>query len=327
MAPQLIFGTATFGMDMTEFQDPESVKTILKTAQELGIQRLDTGARYPPRNPGRSEELIGETKAFLSDGSSGGFTVDTKIYTNAQTDGSGDLTPEAVGVSITASLKRLQRPEGVNVLYAHRADPSTPLEDQIKAFNQQIKDGRCKAWGVSNVAPEMLEEILRICDEKGLQKPSCYQGDYNLATRGMETRLLPILRAHGMSFNAFRALAAGFLTGRVAENQVAGTRFANDNPLGKAMQSLFGSEKLVAALKQFNQEVSAHDLKPVEVAIRWIVFHSALSEQDGVLLGASRTEQLRDTVGMIRKGPLPTEVLKSTEDFWLAVKDIRGSII
>jgi hypothetical protein len=59
-------------------------------------------------------------------------------------------------------------------------------------------------WGVSNVPPEMLEEILRICDEKGLQKPSCYQGDYNLVTRGMETKLLPILRAHGMSFNAFR---------------------------------------------------------------------------------------------------------------------------
>lgn len=124
-----------------------------------------------------------------------------------------------------------------------------------------------------------------------------------------------------------RALAAGFLTGRVAENQVAGTRFANDNPLGQAMQNLFGSEKLMTALKQFNQEVTAQNLKPVEVAIRWIVYHSALSEQDGVLLGASRTEQLRDTVGMIKKGPLPAEVLKSTEDFWLAVKDIRGSII
>lgn len=115
MAPQLIFGTATFGMDMTEFQDPESVKRILSTAQELGVQRLDTGARYPPRNPGRSEELIGETtKTLLSDSSS--FTVDTKIYTDAQTDGSGDLTQDAVEASITASLKRLQRPEGVRQL-------------------------------------------------------------------------------------------------------------------------------------------------------------------------------------------------------------------
>jgi len=50
----------------------------------------------------------------------------------------------------------------------------------------------------------MLEKMLRLCEEQGLQKPSCYQGDYNLVTRGMETRLLPILRAHGMTYNAFR---------------------------------------------------------------------------------------------------------------------------
>ena len=50
----------------------------------------------------------------------------------------------------------------------------------------------------------MLEQVLRLCEEKGLQKPSCYQGDYNVVTRGMETKLLPILRAHGMTFNAFR---------------------------------------------------------------------------------------------------------------------------
>ena len=46
--------------------------------------------------------------------------------------------------------------------------------------------------------------MLHLCEEKSLQKPSCYQGDYNLVTRGMEAKLLPILRAHGMTFNAFR---------------------------------------------------------------------------------------------------------------------------
>lgn len=52
--------------------------------------------------------------------------------------------------------------------------------------------------------PAMLEEMLQICEEKGWQKPSCYQGDYSMITRGMETRLLPVLRAHGVAFNAFR---------------------------------------------------------------------------------------------------------------------------
>ena len=53
----------------------------------------------------------------------------------------------------------------------------------------------------------MLEKILLICEEKGLKKPSCYQGEYNIVTRGVETKLLPILRTHGMTYNAFRWVA------------------------------------------------------------------------------------------------------------------------
>lgn len=113
MAPNLICGTASIGMDLTEFQDVESVRSLLKTLQELNIRRLDSGARYPPLNPGRSEQLIGEAKE-----QSGDFSVDTKVYTNTQTDGSGDLTRSAIGQSCTASLERLQRPEGVG-RYSH----------------------------------------------------------------------------------------------------------------------------------------------------------------------------------------------------------------
>ena len=50
----------------------------------------------------------------------------------------------------------------------------------------------------------MLEQMLKICEDKGLQKPSCYQGEYNVITRSMESELLPLLRAHDMAFNAFR---------------------------------------------------------------------------------------------------------------------------
>lgn len=108
MSPQLIFGTASFGMDMTEFQDPQSVENLLKNLKELGVHRLDSGARYPPMNPGRAEELIGETNEF-----SQRFTVDTKVYTDTQTDGSGDLTSEGIEKSLQESLQRLRRSDGV----------------------------------------------------------------------------------------------------------------------------------------------------------------------------------------------------------------------
>ena len=109
MSPQLIYGTATFGMDMTEFQDEEAVKKMLKTVQSLGIKRLDTAPRYPPLSQGRAEQLLGEAAEV-----SGDFIIDTKVYTNTATDGSGDLRREAIQKSIHGSLDRLKRPQGVS---------------------------------------------------------------------------------------------------------------------------------------------------------------------------------------------------------------------
>lgn len=108
MPPQLIFGTASFGMDLTDFQDPASVQSLLKILQDLGIHRLDSGARYPPMKPGLAEELIGESHEL-----SVGFTIDTKVYTNTQTDGSGDLEIKAVETSMLSSLQRLKQSDGV----------------------------------------------------------------------------------------------------------------------------------------------------------------------------------------------------------------------
>ena len=109
MSPHLIFGTASFGMDLTEFQEVQSVHALLKDLQELGVYRLDSGARYPPMKPGRAEELIGETNEL-----GGEFIIDTKIHTSTQTDGSGDLTPEAIEKSVLASLRRLKKPNGAS---------------------------------------------------------------------------------------------------------------------------------------------------------------------------------------------------------------------
>ncbi|KAF2462584.1 putative oxidoreductase [Lindgomyces ingoldianus] len=322
MAPRLIFGTATFGMDLTEFQNQDSVNSLLRTLRGLGVERLDSGARYPPLNPGRSEMLIGDSKEFCK-----GFIIDTKVYTNTQTDGSGDLTRAGISKSLTGSLQRLQINEGINVLYAHRADPSTPLEEQIQGFIEQIAQGRCKSWGVSNTPPKVLERILQLCEENGWAKPSCYQGNYNLVTRGMETNLLPTLRENGIAFNCFQPLAAGFLTGKLVNKTHAGTRFDKSNPLGNIIQKMFESVELQDAMKVFDAGVRAEGLAPMEVALRWLANHSVLNNGDGIIFGASKVDQAPDTVRFLQSGPLPPSVLILVENLWAAVKEMRGDII
>ncbi|KAH8805392.1 putative oxidoreductase [Xylogone sp. PMI_703] len=310
MAPQISFGTASFGMDLTEFQDTQPVRNLLDTFKKLNIYRLDTASRYPPLKPHRSEELIGESM-------------------------DGDLSREAIQNSVADSLKRLQQPEGVNALYAHRADPSTPLKEQVQAFNEQIDQGHCKSWGVSNTPPSVLKEILVICEQYGWKKPSCYQGSYNLVTRGMETEILPILIDHGIKYIAFQngtifksvVLAAGFLTGRMVNNDQANTGFDDKNPLGKAVQRAFGADDLRDVMKKFDTAVRAHGLTPTEVAFRWVAHHSALRDEDGIILGASKTTQIVETVSLIEKGPLPTSLLTIAEGVWDSVKGTRGKLI
>ncbi|KAL9596377.1 MAG: hypothetical protein Q9179_004632 [Wetmoreana sp. 5 TL-2023] len=220
MSPHLIFGTASLGMDLTDFQDASSVQNLLRVLQELDIHRLDSGARYPPLNPGKAEELLGKTIELSRD-----FTIDTKVYTDTRTNGSGDLTKAAIAQSITASLQRLKAVDGL------------------------------------------------------------------------------------------------------INNEHEGTRFADNNPLGKAAQGLFGAEDLRAAMKRFDIQLKSYNISPIEVGIRWIAHHSVLGDEDGIIIGASKVEQIRQTVSMIRNGPLPGEVLKAAESFWEAVRDSRSEII
>lgn len=96
--PQLIFGAASFG---DSFQEPDNVQSVLDLLKTHKITYLDTAGRYPPTNPGRSEELIGLVKAAQQ-----GFTIDTKILAGAG-DGSGELTRENIEKSLSTSLERL----------------------------------------------------------------------------------------------------------------------------------------------------------------------------------------------------------------------------
>lgn len=314
MAPQLVFGTGVLGMDGTEFQDSESVTDLLHTLRQLGINRLDTAARYPPFNPGKSEQLIG-----AADVAADAFVVDTKVYTEVG-DGSGDLTLTAMQKSVDGSLERLHRPQGVNVLLAHRPDPATPLEEQVQGFQTQISQGHAKEWGVANHPPETLQKIIDLCEQKDWVKPTWYQGTYNLLTRGMETRVLPILREHSISFLASHALASGYLTCNHID--------ADGKPTGRfAKNSSYAAPEVAAAMEGFVKGCRAHGLPPVEVASRWIAHHSALRENDGIVVGASRLAQVCDTVAIISKGPLPQEVAVLVGGIWDAVEHKRGSMI
>lgn len=80
-------------------------------------------------------------------------------------------------------------------------------------------------------------------------------------------------------------------------------------------------------MRKFGTNIKPHNLTSIEVAVRWIAHHSALRDEDGIVIGASSAKQVQETISMIKEGPLPEEVLGIAENLWNAVKGSRGEII
>lgn len=123
-----------------------------------------------------------------------------------------------------------------------------------------------------------------------------------------------------------RPLGGGFLTGKLVNDQYAGTRFSEDNPLSKAMKKMYGGDGLLEAMRKFDTEAKAQGATPIEVAIRWLAHHSPLLEDDSIVIGASKTSHVTDIMEFIGKGPLPSPILGTVEEFWNAVRDTRGDM-
>ncbi|KAF2141587.1 uncharacterized protein K452DRAFT_351175 [Aplosporella prunicola CBS 121167] len=300
--PTLIFGGASIG---DAYNTVSAVSDLLSTLQTLGIHRIDTAARYPSPRPGTSELLLGEVSAAKQ-----GFAIDTKIIPLG--DGSGSLAPQAVGRSLDGSYQRLKLGEdaNVNVLYCHCPDPQTPLEEQAGGLDAQFRRGLFKQLGISNFSPEMLQDFLTICDRHGFIKPSVYQGQYNVLCRDVEKDLLPILRRHGIAFVAFSPLAGGFLTGRLTTGDVAGTRFSDGNVMGQYLRVQYDRHEMHTAVKALQDALKREGIGNVEACLRWICWHSALREGDGIILGASRLEQLNKNCEAVKRGPLPESIVQ-----------------
>lgn len=182
----------------------------------------------------------------------------------------------------------------------------------------------------------MLEEWLHIADEKGLVKPTVYQGQYNLLCRTYETTLLPLLRKHNISFVAFSPLAGGFLTGKLTfskkSEDLKGTRFevSDTNFGGMRYRSFYDKSAMHEALQKAAPFCVSHGISLPEAALRWLLYHSSLEADrgDGVVIGPSNLSQLDSYVKTKNAGPLPEDLAKELAALWNdRVKEAAASIV
>ncbi len=274
--------------------ETENLKQVIKKAYDLGINFFDTAEAY---GYGQAETALGNIFKELKLPREQ-LVVTTKLFW-----GPGD-GPNDVGLSrkhiiegAKNSLKRLQL-DYVDVIFCHRPDFETPVEETCRAFDYLINNGKAFYWGTSEWPVERIMEAHRICEKLGLHKPVVEQPEYNMLTRAkVDKEYLPLFQDHGMGTTVWSPLASGVLSGKYNNGIPAGTRFDTTDPTVKQFFNVYlgdnVKDKTIKILKGLESIVKELGYTQAQLAYAWVLKNSNVSV---CLLGASKVPQLEENV-------------------------------
>ncbi|MFJ9088104.1 aldo/keto reductase [Streptomyces sp. NPDC102384] len=236
--------------------DAESIRTVHR-ALELGVTFIDTAEIYGPY---ANEELLGRALKGRRDQ----VVLATKFgLVSHAGDGAWNLdsSPANIRTAVEGSLKRLGT-DHIDLYYQHRVDPNTPIEDTAGAVAELITEGKVRAFGLSEAGPDTIRRAHAV------QPVTAVQSEYSLWTRGIEDRVLPVLRELGIGLVPFSPLGHGFLTGTVrseADFEPGDFRHGNPRFTGENFRRNL-------ALADEVQAIAADaDATPAQVAIAWLL--------------------------------------------------------
>ena len=307
MAVKIVIGGGSigFGGPYAQFNTVEKVEQLFALMRKEGVQQIDTANGYPPEAPGTSEELLGQADAASK------FIIDSKVLSFT----AGSHTLDKLTESLSTSLHKLHTKQ-TNIEYLHAPDRSIPLADVAKSMDTLYKQGRFKKFGISNYSPSEVDEIVSICKKNNYVLPTVYQGQYNaINAYRADKDLVPVLKKHNIAYYAYSPTAGGFFEKHVqakSDNLPGNGRFTIGGMLTNMYRDAYMKPSIYQALESLQEVGDKHGLNGIEIALRWACYHSQLGQitnEDAVILGASKLEQFEENIKSIKKGPLPDEVV------------------
>ena len=295
-----ILGTMNFGPQVTVEDSLQMVRNFLSE----GFNEIDTAYVY---NHGDSEKFLGEALKKVNDSRS---IIATKVNPRV----SGKLNAQSIREQLHESLSRLQR-QSIDILYLHFPDPTTPLNETLSCCSDLHKKGYFKELGLSNFPAWQVVHIWHLCHENGWPKPTIYQGLYNGLSRNVEEELIPVLRELGLRFYAYNPLAGGILSGKHSSiDKITPGRFT----CRPNYKDRYWKKEFFEALNILNAACDNRGISVVEAAFRWMTKNSALDATagDGVLIGASSNEQLKQNIKFFGKDNLDQDILDAFDLSW-----------
>ncbi|WP_406408191.1 aldo/keto reductase [Streptomyces sp. NBC_01643] len=272
-------GTMTFGEDHGWGSSPQESANILAAYLDRGGNSIDTANIY---TNGHSEKIIGDYfagRSALRDR----VVIGTKFFGNLHENdpNGGGAGRKAIVQQLENSLRRL-RTDYVDIYWLHNFDPSTPVEETLRALDDLISDGKIRYVGFSDVPAWATAEAATVARFRGWAPIIALQLEYSLLERTSEGELIPMAQALGMGVMPWGPLKSGFLSGKYSSTTTG--------PVDTTRTQLVGAPSVadyvvIDALNAVAAEVGA---SPAAVALAWVQGRPGITS---TLVGARRIDQ------------------------------------
>jgi voltage-dependent potassium channel beta subunit len=295
-------------LTFAEQADLDRAIDCLAVARDGGINYYDTADIY---GGGQAEELLGTALQSL------GWDRETYVLATKLFGGTRDivnlrqtLNRKYLITGIDASLARLRTPY-VDLLYCHRPDPYTPIEETVWAMSDIVAAGKALYWGTSGWSVPELRAALDVADRCGLRAPVVEQPEYNLLARKQVEQAFPKAGLQ-LGLATHSPLAGGLLSAKYLAGIPKGSR-ASLPSLAWYRETLSDPrpQKQVRDLAELARSIN---VTPAQLAIAWCTRRASVST---VILGASQPAQLQENLAAIHvAGWLSDEIFARLESLF-----------
>jgi voltage-dependent potassium channel beta subunit len=277
----------------------------MTAAYEAGVNFFDNAEAYAG---GRAETMMG--KVLKRAGwRREDLVISTKLFWGGSGPNDTGLSHKHLMEGINQSLRRLQL-EYVDLLFCHRSDPNTPIEETVRAMDLIIKQGKAFYWGTSEWSAAEIMRADAVARQYGLTPPVMEQPQYHMFQRErVEKELAPVFRELGYGTTIWSPLASGLLTGKYNNGIPADSR-ANLKGYEWLKNEVITPER-IAKVKQLEPIAKDLGCTLAQMALAWCLKNPNVST---VITGASRPEQVRDNMQALDVTPkLTAEVMGRIE--------------
>lgn len=289
---ELCLGTMTFGgkgfWEVIGKLGAKDVENLVGTALDRGVNFIDTANVY---SEGESERILGATLKSLGRPRDQ-LVIATKVR------GRMGPGPNEVGLSrahilsaIDASLKRLAL-DHVDLYQIHGVDPTTPIEETVRALDDVVRSGKARYVGFSNLPAWLAMKAIAFADANGLARFQSGQMYYSIAGRDIEREVVPMALDQGVSILTWSPLAGGLLSGKFDPGK-PGPEGARRSSFDFPPVDRDRLPRVLAALRKVSEETG---VSVARLALAWQLGRPAITS---VILGAKNRDQLVDNLAAV----------------------------